>query len=67
MTGKPAAFNSDHPQYPEHADRFGEDPARILYHIDDPQPWIRGLESVALVRAYLDVETALGVRRGRRS
>jgi len=64
MTEKPAASDCDHPQYPEYADRFGEDPARILYHIDDPQPRIRGLESVALVRAYLDVETAREGPRG---
>ena len=64
MTGKPAASDCDHPQYPEYAERFGEDPARILYHIKRPQARIRCLESVALVRAYLDVETDRDEPRG---
>jgi hypothetical protein len=64
MSGKPAASDCDHPQYPEYAERFGEDPARILYHLD-PEPRIRGLESVALVRAYLDVETDREEPRGK--
>mgnify|MGYP000144456820 CR=1 FL=1 len=64
MSGKPAASDCDHPTYPGYADRFGEDPARILYHINDPEARIRGLESVALVRAYLDVETDRDEPRG---
>lgn len=64
MTEKPAASDCDHPQYPEYADQFGEDPARILYHIKRPEARIRGLESVDLVRAYLDVETDREEPRG---
>jgi hypothetical protein len=64
MTGKPAASDCDHPTYPQYKERFGEDPARVLYHIKRPQPRIRGLESVALVRAYLDVETDREEPRG---
>jgi hypothetical protein len=64
MSGKPAASDCDHPTYPGYADRFGEDPARILYHINRPQARIRGLESVALIRAYLDVETDRDEPRG---
>lgn len=56
MTGKPAASKCDHPAYPEDEAEFGEDPARIIYHMD-PQPRIRGIGDTALVRAYLDVET----------
>lgn len=51
-----AASECDHPTYPEFRERFGEDPARVLYHLS-PAPRIEALESVALCRAYLDVET----------
>jgi hypothetical protein len=64
MTGKPAVSDCDHLTYPQYCERFGEDPARILYHIDDPEARIRGLESVALVRAYLDVKTDRDEPRG---
>lgn len=56
MTGKPAASDCDHPTYPEYRERYGEDPARVLYHLN-PQPRIRGIGGADLVRAYLDVET----------
>jgi hypothetical protein len=65
VSGKPAATGCEHPQYSEYAEAFGEDPARVLYHIEDPTPRIRGLESVALVRAYLDVETDREEPRGK--
>lgn len=51
-----AASGCDHPSYPAYRERHGEDPARVLYHMD-PRPRIEVLESVALCRAYLDVET----------
>ena len=47
---------TDRPTYPEYRERFGEDPARFLA-FEDPHPRIRGLDSPALVAAYLDVET----------
>lgn len=55
MSGKPAASDCDHPAYPEYKEKFGEDPARILYHLD-PHPRIRGISDPELVRAYLNVE-----------
>lgn len=56
MSEKAAASGCPHPSYPEYEAEFGEDPARILYHLD-PRPRIRCIDSVDLVRAYLDVET----------
>ena len=53
---KPAAADCDHPTYPEYVEEFGEDPARVIYHMD-PQPRIHGIWDADLVRAYLDVET----------
>lgn len=53
--GKPAASGCDHPAYPEYEAEFGEDPARILYHVD-PRPRIRGITDPDLLRAYLNVE-----------
>lgn len=55
-TGKPAATGCDHPTYPGYDEELGEDPARILYHMD-PRPHISGITDTELVRAYLDVET----------
>ena len=55
MSGKPAASRCDHPVYPEYKDEFGEDPARILYHLD-PRPRIRAIKDPDLLRAYLNVE-----------
>lgn len=55
MSGKPAASACDHPIYPEYKEEFGEDPARILYHLD-PRPRIRGIKDPSLLRAYLNVE-----------
>lgn len=52
---KPAASTCDHPSYPEYAEQFGEDPARVIYHID-PRPRISGIDDIGLLRAYLDVE-----------
>ena len=48
---------SERPVHPEYRDALGEDPARFLCTDMSPYPRIRGLESVALVDAYLDVET----------
>lgn len=56
MTGKPAARGCHHPTYPEYREKFGEDPARFLYHLD-PRPRIRGITDPDLLRAYMDVET----------
>lgn len=50
-----AATDCNHPTYPEYEDEFGEDPARILYHLD-PRPRIRAIEDHELLRAYLNVE-----------
>lgn len=47
----------DRPMYPEYEDRFGRDPARFLCSDMNPQPMIRGIESVEYARAWLDVET----------
>lgn len=48
----------DRPEYPEYRERFGEDPARFLFsEFDDLGPRIHALETVELVRAWLDVET----------
>lgn len=51
----------DHTSYPEYKERFGEDPARFLYHMN-PQPRIRGIVDRDLLEAYLDVEVQ-GQRR----
>lgn len=51
------ASATDRRRYPEYIDEFGEDPSRFLNSGLDPHARIRGLESVALVEAYLDVET----------
>lgn len=53
--GKSAAKPCDHPTYPEYKEEFGEDPARILYHLD-PRPRIRSIKDPDLLRAYLTVE-----------
>lgn len=53
---KSAATECDHPTYPEFKDEFGEDPARFLYHTDDPAPRLRGIKDVELLRAYQTVE-----------
>lgn len=45
----------DHPSYPEYYEKFGEDPARFLYHFN-PLPRIRGIQDRDLLDAYLDVE-----------
>jgi hypothetical protein len=54
MSGKPAARGCDHPQYPEYAERFAEDPARFVYHLP-VRPRIRGIEDLGLLSAYLHV------------
>jgi hypothetical protein len=54
--GKPAARDCTHPVYPDYRDKFGEDPARILHHLN-PTPRIQAISDPGLVRAYLDVET----------
>lgn len=54
MTGKPAATGCHHPSYPEYADRYGEDPARFIYHLP-VRPRIRGIEDPMLLSAYLHV------------
>lgn len=52
------SHNPDRPTYPEYEKRHGEDPARFLYSdIDDLSPRINAIETVELVRAWLDVET----------
>lgn len=51
------ATDTDRRRYPEYIDEFGEDPARFLCSGLDPHARIRGLESVALCDAYLNVET----------
>jgi hypothetical protein len=51
------ATDTDRRRYPEYIEAFGEDPARFLNSGLDPHARIRGLESVALCDAYLDVET----------
>jgi len=56
-TNQQASGESDRRRYPEYIDRFGEDPARFLCSGLDPHARIRGLESVALCDAYLNVET----------
>jgi len=56
-TNQQASAESDRRRYPEYIEAFGEDPARFLCSDLDPHARIRGLESVALVEAYLDVET----------
>jgi hypothetical protein len=53
---KPAAKDRDRPSYPELESKHGEDPARILYSDMDPRPRIRGIQSLALLRAYVEVE-----------
>jgi len=47
----------DYRKYPEYRERFGENPARFLDVEMDARPRIRALESVELVRAWIDVET----------
>lgn len=42
MTGKPA-HDPDRPQYPEHREAFGLDPARFLYAEMDVRPLLRGI------------------------
>ncbi len=56
-THQQASGSPDRRRYPEYIDAFGEDPARFLCTGMSPYPRIRGLESLALVDAYLDVET----------
>lgn len=56
MTGKPAASQCSHPTYPDYREKFGEDPARVLYHLDFRMR-IRGIRDPELVRAYLHVVT----------
>jgi len=56
MTGRPASRGCTHPIYSEYRQQVGEDPARVLYHLN-PHPRVRGLRSVETARAYLDVET----------
>ena len=51
------ASTTERRRYPEYLDELGEDPSRFLNSGLDPHARIRGLESVALVNAYLDVET----------
>lgn len=53
---KGASLDCDHRTYPEFKAEFGEDPARFLYHIDDPSPRLRGIRDVELLRAYQTVE-----------
>jgi hypothetical protein len=56
-THQQASGSPDRRRYPEYLDRFGEDPSRFLNSGLDPHVRIRGLESVALCDAYLNVET----------
>lgn len=51
-----ATTTSDRRTYPGYRADLGEDPARFLA-FENPHPRIRGLNSPALVAAYLDVET----------
>lgn len=53
---RPAADKRDRPRFPEYEEEFGEDPSRFLYCGVDPRPRIRGIQSVGLARAWLDVE-----------
>lgn len=53
---RPAATRRDRPRFPEYEDEFGEDPSRFLYSGVDPQPRIRGIESIDLARAWMTVE-----------
>lgn len=57
MNGRARAQENNWPEYPEYREKFGEDPARFLYAEMDARPRIRGLESLELCRAWLDVET----------
>jgi hypothetical protein len=56
MTGKPAASNCGHPQYPAFREQFGEDPARFLYHDLSERPLIDGMTDPDRIRAWLAVE-----------
>lgn len=53
---KGAGIECDHQTYPGFKAEFGEDPARFLYHMDDPSPRLRGIRDVELLRAYQTVE-----------
>jgi hypothetical protein len=57
MTGKPAARDCWHPQYPAFREQFGEDPARFLYHDVSERPLIDGMTNPERIRAWLEVET----------
>ena len=50
------ATSADRAEYPQYRERFGEDPARFLYHMD-ARPRIRAITDVDLLRAYQHVES----------
>ena len=50
------ATSADRAEYPQYRERFGEDPARFLYHMD-ARPRIRAIDDVDLLRAYQHVES----------
>lgn len=47
--------SDDRPRYPEHRERFGEDPARILASSMDPEPRINGIGDLGLLNAWAQV------------
>jgi hypothetical protein len=57
VTGKPAARDCGHPQYPAFREQFGEDPARFIFHNLSERPLIDGMTDPDRIRAWLKVET----------